>query len=75
MPHGLARAADVNRYASLPRSMASIVLWMMIRLTYPFRLAALVWLRQRMRKVATLFDLTVCSLNQLSNVLVFLSHR
>jgi hypothetical protein len=43
-------------------------------LTHPFRLAALVWLRQCIRKIATLFYLTVPSLNQFSNVLVSLSH-
>jgi hypothetical protein len=39
-------------------------------LTHPFRLTALVWLRQCIRNGATLFYLTVPSLNQLSNVLV-----
>ena len=41
-------------------------------LTHPFRLAALVRLRQCIRNVATLFYLTVPCRNQLSNVLVFL---
>jgi hypothetical protein len=42
--------------------------------THPFRLTALVGLRQCIRNVATLFYLTVPGSNQLSNVLIFLSH-
>ena len=38
--------------------------------THPFRLAALVCLRQCIRNVATLLYLTVRSRNQLSNVLI-----
>jgi hypothetical protein len=40
---------------------------------HPFRLSALVCLRQRIRNVATLLYLTVPSANQLSNVLIFFS--
>ena len=43
--------------------------------THPFRLAALVCLRQYIHNVATLFYLAVSGSNQLSNVLIFLSQR
>ena len=41
---------------------------------HPLRLAPLVCLRQYTRNVATLLYLTVSGCDQLSNVLVFLSH-